>query len=59
MPTKALGYIKKALNQSLENGLENQLNLESEYQIASAQTEDYKEGVTAFIEKREAKFKGQ
>ena len=59
MPTQALAYIKKALNQSLENGLENQLALESEYQIASAQTDDYKEGVKAFIEKRQPKFKGK
>jgi 2-(1,2-epoxy-1,2-dihydrophenyl)acetyl-CoA isomerase len=59
MPTKALGYIKKALNQSLENGLEAQLQLESKYQIASAQTEDYKEGVNAFIEKRPPKFAGK
>lgn len=59
MPTKALGYIKKALNQSLEHGLETQLNLESKYQIASAQTQDYKEGVTAFMEKRTPQFKGE
>jgi len=59
MPTKALGYIKKALNKSLENSLEDQLKLESKYQIASAQTEDYKEGVNAFIEKRPPKFRGK
>jgi len=59
MPTKAMGYIKKALNQSLENGLETQLDLESEYQITSAQTQDYKEGVRAFIEKRAPQFKGK
>lgn len=59
MPTKALGYIKKALNQSMENGLENQLDLESEYQIAAAQTEDYKEGVNAFVEKITPEFKGE
>ena len=59
MPTKALAYIKKAMNKSLENGLEQQLALESEYQIASAQTDDYNEGVEAFIEKRTPKFKGK
>ncbi|MBS3739125.1 enoyl-CoA hydratase-related protein [Mesohalobacter halotolerans] len=59
MPTKALSYIKKALNQSLENGLENQLALESKYQIASAQTDDYQEGVNAFVDKRQPKFKGK
>ncbi len=59
MPTKALAFIKKALNKSMENSVEQQLALESEYQIASAQTEDYKEGVNAFIEKRQPKFEGK
>jgi 2-(1,2-epoxy-1,2-dihydrophenyl)acetyl-CoA isomerase len=59
MPTKALALIKKALNKSFSNTLEEQLAVESEYQIASAQTQDYKEGVSAFIEKRTPKFKGK
>lgn len=58
MPTKALVLIKQALNQSLTNTLEEQLALESKYQIEAAQTEDYKEGVTAFVEKRQPEFKG-
>src|SRR5690554_71392 len=58
MPTKALGLIKKSLNQSLTNNLEQQLALESKYQIEAAQTEDYAEGVAAFIEKRKPNFKG-
>ncbi|MCH8535012.1 MAG: 2-(1,2-epoxy-1,2-dihydrophenyl)acetyl-CoA isomerase PaaG [Flavobacteriaceae bacterium] len=59
MPTKALGYIKKALNKSMNNSLEEQLALESKYQIAAAQTTDYQEGVSAFIEKRKPVFKGE
>lgn len=59
MPTLALGKIKEAFNQSLTNNLEQQLALESKLQIEAAQTEDYEEGVTAFIEKRQPKFKGQ
>ncbi|MFO7702476.1 MAG: enoyl-CoA hydratase-related protein [Psychroflexus maritimus] len=59
MPTKALAFTKKALNKSMQNSLEEQLALESEYQIASAQTLDYKEGVTAFVEKRKPVFKGE
>lgn len=59
MPTKALAYTKKALNKSFNNSLEEQLALESEYQIAAASTEDYEEGVAAFMEKREGKFKGR
>jgi len=59
MPTKALAFIKKALNQSMENSFEDQLALESKYQIASAETDDYQEGVNAFIEKRTPHFKGK
>lgn len=59
MPTKALAYTKKALNKSFNNSLEEQLALESEYQIAAASTEDYHEGVSAFMEKRVAEFKGK
>lgn len=59
MPTKALGFIKKIFNKSMVNSLEEQLALESKYQITSAQTEDYKEGVQAFIEKRQPEFKGK
>ncbi len=59
MPTKALGLIKKSLNQSLTNNLDQQLALESKYQIEAAGTEDYAEGVAAFIEKRKPEFKGK
>lgn len=58
MPTKALGMIKKLFNASLNNSLEAQLDMESKYQIEAAQTEDYAEGVAAFIEKRQPNFKG-
>ena len=59
MPTKALGLIKQLFNQSLTNNLESQLDLESKLQIEAAQTEDYAEGVSAFIEKRKPVFKGK
>ncbi len=59
MPTMALGLIKDALNQSIHNSLDDQLALESKYQITAAQSEDYKEGVSAFIEKRTPDFKGK
>jgi len=59
MPTKALGLIKKTFNQSLTNTLEEQLALESKHQIEAAGTEDYAEGVAAFIEKRKPNFKGK
>ena len=59
MPTKALGLIKKTFNQSLVNTLEEQLDLEAKHQIEAAETDDFNEGVTAFIEKRKANFKGK
>ena len=59
LPTLALGKMKDALNQSLTNNLEQQLKLESKLQIEAAQTEDYAEGVAAFVEKRKPNFKGK
>ncbi len=59
MPTKALGLIKKTLNESLTNDLERQLALESKHQIEAAGSEDYAEGVAAFLEKRKPVFKGK
>ncbi|WP_204346992.1 enoyl-CoA hydratase-related protein [Psychroserpens algicola] len=59
MPTKALGMIKELFNQSMTNDLEAQLALESKLQIEAAQSEDYAEGVAAFIEKRKPNFKGK
>ncbi|WP_432412746.1 enoyl-CoA hydratase-related protein [Rasiella sp. SM2506] len=59
MPTKALGLTKRLLNESMTNDLESQLKLESKLQIESASTEDYAEGVAAFVEKRKPVFKGK
>ena len=58
MPTKALGLTKRLLNQSLTNNLEQQLALESDLQIEASSSNDYNEGVTAFVEKRKPEFKG-
>ena len=59
MPTKALGFIKELLNKSITNTLEEQLALEGKLQIESAQSQDYSEGVNAFMEKRKPIFKGK
>ena len=59
MPTRALAFTKQALNLSINSTLEEQLLDEDILQQRAAQTQDYKEGVQAFIEKRPAKFKGE
>ncbi len=59
MPTKALAYTKALLNQSYNNSIEQQLELEGDYQVKAAATKDYKEGVSAFLEKRKAQFTGE
>jgi 2-(1,2-epoxy-1,2-dihydrophenyl)acetyl-CoA isomerase len=58
MPTKALGLTKRLMNNSLTNNLEQQLQLESDLQIEASSTNDYSEGVLAFVEKRKPVFKG-
>lgn len=59
MPTLALANIKVALNKSFSNDFEQQLIVEEHLQVASAKTNDFKEGISAFVEKRKAKFEGK
>ena len=59
MPTKGLGLTKELMNATFNNSLEEQLILEEQNQILSSQSEDYKEGVNAFLEKRNPKFSGK
>lgn len=59
MPTKALACIKHALNESAANNLETQLHVEDVYQQKAAATDDFREGVQAFLEKRIPNFKGE
>ena len=58
-PTKALGTAKQMLQQSFANSLDTQLDLERDMQNELGQSEDFREGVSAFFEKRTPVFKGR
>jgi 2-(1,2-epoxy-1,2-dihydrophenyl)acetyl-CoA isomerase len=58
-PTIALSLIRKLYWESPENSFEDQLNLEFQSQRIAGAAEDFKEGVSAFLEKRPAKFQGK
>ena len=58
MPTKGFGLYKQAINQTFENDLDQQLTLEASLQSEAGKTNDYKEGINAFLEKRDPEFKG-
>lgn len=58
-PTHAYGNTKALLYRSLENSFESQLQAEAEYFSDSASRPDFREGVTAFIEKRTPVFTGK
>ena len=59
MPTRALGLIKRGFNAGMGNDLESQLLLEEELQREAGRTEDYAEGVRAFVAKRKPVFRGR
>lgn len=58
-PGVAYGNVKKALRESYDNTLEEQLLLEARLQGEAGKTYDFKEGVVAFLEKRKARFEGR
>ena len=58
-PTFGLGLIKKALQASETNGLDAQLDLERDYQRLAGRSDDYREGVSAFLAKRPPQFGGK
>lgn len=58
-PTLGLGLIRKIVRQSQTNSLDEQLEVELEAQRVAGRSRDFVEGVTAFLQKRPAKFTGQ
>jgi 2-(1,2-epoxy-1,2-dihydrophenyl)acetyl-CoA isomerase len=58
-PTKGYGLIKRALHASAGNSLDAQLDFERDLQREAGLSEDYREGVRSFKEKREPRFNGK
>lgn len=58
-PTHAYGSVKRLIHSSLDNAYEEHLQLEAECFATNVETHDWREGVSAFAEKRKAQFLGR
>ncbi|MDY6795041.1 MAG: enoyl-CoA hydratase-related protein [Actinomycetota bacterium] len=58
-PTRAIGMIKRMLNRTFDSDLSTALEMEASMQGIAVSTEDVKEGITSFIQKRKPEFKGR
>jgi 2-(1,2-epoxy-1,2-dihydrophenyl)acetyl-CoA isomerase len=59
LPTRAIGMTKRLFDHADTATLEEQLEMEAQLQAAAARTDDFREGVAAFVEKRPPRFSGR
>jgi 2-(1,2-epoxy-1,2-dihydrophenyl)acetyl-CoA isomerase len=59
LPTRGVGMTKRLFNYAPHKTLDEQLELEAQLQAAATKTEDFREGVAAFLEKRDPRFSGR
>jgi len=58
-PTASYALLKQAMRQSFDNTIDKQLALEAKLQGIAGKSDDFREGVNAFLEKRDPKYKGR